>query len=407
MNYWWVGLLLLMVMMAVSYWRRKSTFAAQAELEAVKQNAMRAEDNYNTIFIAIPCYRDESECAQTLFSIFNEAECPWRVRVGILHHVEPVNDYSDNILNLYEQLCDRHHATSFQKQIRVVMAASQEAKGPLSARAFIEANMFKNERFYMTMDSHMRMVAGWDTKVLSMYESCLALSERPILTTFPANFNRQTQQPEDDRPTYVAADGFDQDGFPRPKALPFVTMPVRPVESLFWVPCFSFASSRIINDVPLLDTLPYLFFPEMYFQSARYWTHGWDFFAPTDTLAYHVADRTYRPTFWEQLQSKDALVVRMRSLKTLQDNIRVDTCRVCLQPREQHTGNHTFEAAAALVWFGRHRALLDYNIYSGLQNVGDPTDANMEEFTRMGCTRDMSDAEQIAKFGKVVQIINK
>ena len=33
--------------------------------------------------------------------------------------------------------------------------------------------------------------------------------------------------------------------------------------------------------------------------SARLWTAGYDFYAPTTNLVYHLWDRSYRETFWQ------------------------------------------------------------------------------------------------------------
>lgn len=32
---------------------------------------------------------------------------------------------------------------------------------------------------------------------------------------------------------------------------------------------------------------------------ARYWTNGWDIFAPTQAIVFHLWDRSYRPSFRE------------------------------------------------------------------------------------------------------------
>ncbi len=46
---------------------------------------------------------------------------------------------------------------------------------------------------------------------------------------------------------------------------------------------------------------PYLyFFGEEITLSARLWTHGWDFYAPNDVLAYHNYEKqTGRPRHWD------------------------------------------------------------------------------------------------------------
>jgi len=71
------------------------------------------------------------------------------------------------------------------------------------------------------------------------------------------------------------------------------------VPSRFWASGFSFAPSESMAQVPYSPSLPYLFFGEETSMAARLWTHGWDFFVPTEAVVYHLWTRSYRRTFQE------------------------------------------------------------------------------------------------------------
>ena len=62
----------------------------------------------------------------------------------------------------------------------------------------------------------------------------------------------------------------------------------------------------MLKEVPYDPHVPFLFFGEESSMSARLWTHGWDFFAPTEHIVYHLWSRDYRPTFRE-IPDKGAL----------------------------------------------------------------------------------------------------
>eukprot|EP01045_Picozoa_sp_COSAG04_P006488 COSAG04_NODE_319_length_16893_cov_23.060141_17_plen_185_part_00 len=69
--------------------------------------------------------------------------------------------------------------------------------------------------------------------------------------------------------------------------------------SLFWAAGFSFSSSEAAIAVPYDDSLEFLFFGEESSMAARYWTHGYSIFAPTQAVVFHLWDRSYRPSFRE------------------------------------------------------------------------------------------------------------
>ena len=66
------------------------------------------------------------------------------------------------------------------------------------------------------------------------------------------------------------------------------TSTAAPMPSPFWAAGFNFASSDVIKEVPYDESLRHLFFGEETTMAVRMWTHGWDFFAPPETVCYHL-----------------------------------------------------------------------------------------------------------------------
>ena len=125
-----------------SYFSRKTMRQRQVRYERERESKATFEDHLNTIFVSLPCYRDEEECARTLFSLFNEADCPWRVTVGLLHHIDDRNmpdpidgqinnpaAIYDNIVNKYEQICGQNNATTMSQNVRIMVEPASDAKG--------------------------------------------------------------------------------------------------------------------------------------------------------------------------------------------------------------------------------------------------------------------------------------
>ena len=392
----------------------------QSRYEAGRATRATSDDHRNTIFVSMPCYCDEEEAALTLFSLFNAADCPWRISVGVLHHapaaqvpheidatVHHTAAISDNIINRYEQQCRRHDATAFSANVRVWIPPVADAAGPVPARATIATHMFRRERYYMTIDSHMRFVASWDTKALAQHRDCQRHSPKPILTTWPATYDRDTQIPESRMPTFLAVSGTDRHGFPKVRPIPFDTPPVRPCLSPLWVGCFSFCSSAIVDEAPVDPRYCFLLWPEMYVRSARCWTHGWDFVVPSAPVCYHLADRKYRRTYWEQIELPGNRARHGHGVERALALLQRDRCAICRNPRNEHSPEHGLghlfeprDPEAASVHrrhgLGTERSRAAFERFCGVSVGGAP-----QPFVRAGCTATTGTEELVAKYGQV------
>lgn len=350
-----IGAVLVVVVLYIIARRlRRTRITEQSNYEKARREKMRPEDNYNTIFVAIPCYRDEHACAETLFSIFNEASCPWRLRVAVMHHMQPADEqYGLDILSLYEHVVLRHSATSFQSQINMVIRPASEASGPWEARRFLLRSAFQNERFVLLVNGNTQFVRNWDALCLDQYAWMLRLNPRPILTTYPALVD--PEQPLEALPTYPVGTAS------KIAAAVYTRAPVRPFPAFVMSPALAFASSRWVTDLPDTLALPNVSNQQgLMVASAHMYTHGWDFFTPTVPLVYRTAKGPASP--WHD----ERQLTRVTGLLNQQQ------CRICEEDQAAHdefTG-HPFESWPQERIFGTVRFLYEYVDFAKRTSTG-------------------------------------
>jgi [Skp1-protein]-hydroxyproline N-acetylglucosaminyltransferase len=193
--------------------------------------------------------------------------------------------------------------------------------------------LWSGEEFFLSLDSHMRFVIGWDEFLISTLARCP--SPRPILTTYPSGYERPNAIDTDPRPVFTVASSFGSpDGMLRLAGKRLTKRPDAPLPTAFWVAGFSFSRSEVIREVPYDPHLPFLFFGEETLMSARLWTAGWDFFAPPQHVVYHLWSRAYRSTFRE-IPGQDEL--RAEAMKRLRVLLRLESSPHLLLDVEQYS----------------------------------------------------------------------
>jgi hypothetical protein len=279
-------------------------------------NIVEEPEDENSIFVSLASYRDP-ECNNTLFDLFTKAKYPHRIFVGVCQQNAPED--AD---------CVTARLAPFMNHIRIIRMSHFEAQGPTYARALIERELYNGELFYMQIDSHMLFVQDWDE--LCIHQLAMCPSEKPILTTYPNDFDRITRKsvvmPNGTKhplgsipPTFLRFREFHKRlKFTEQEKNNFITIPQTPQPSLFWGANFSFSLGELVQEVPYDDNCPFLFLGEEMGMAIRYFTHGWDFFAPCVNIAYHLLKRTYRNTFWEQVYKKNCVVDDVTRLKRKQ-----------------------------------------------------------------------------------------
>ena len=168
----------------------------------------------------------------------------------------------------------------------------------------------RDERYYLQVDSHTRFAQGWDTILIRTLQRCD--SSKPIITTYPSHYNeddREKSYLKDREASRIIYKSFSPYGYleviggmPTSKEIP---------EPSLWLAAgFLFTYSTWVREVP--------YDARFYFRGEedglviRSYTHGWDFFAPTEGVVYHnyhdkrvQSESKTRPFHWEDHPGKD------------------------------------------------------------------------------------------------------
>ncbi|KAA6427899.1 MAG: c transferase [Trebouxia sp. A1-2] len=249
------------------------------------------------IFASIAAYRDP-ECQWTICDLFKQADAPELVHVGVVWQIDAVEDAA------FVRVAgpNKRH-----KQVREVRIPWQEATGPCKARHLAQ-QLWDGEENHLQIDSHMRFVPGWDSKLKDMLQQAeqMASFGKAVISSYPPPYEGEgaaASLPPTLDPTTLVAQGFDQDGMLRlvGKSVPAGVTP-GVVKAQFWAAGFSFSRAQLIMEVvPYDPDLPFLFFGEEMSMLARIWTSGWDVMAPTQAVCFHLWSRAYRHTFQADL----------------------------------------------------------------------------------------------------------
>ena len=238
----------------------------------------------DTIFVSVASYRD-TQCSQTIRSLFEQADKPERVFVGLCEQ------------NKADQPGEACVPAQLPRNVRRVVIHHSEAKGPTYAR-YLCSTLYQDETWFLQIDSHSKFVKGWDTKAIASARACP--SDRAVLTHYPRKMEEFGGG--DPGVPVLCKSKFDgqgvvtfesvimkppKDGVPR--VVPFVSGG------------FVFMPGRAARDVPYDPSLPYLFQGEEILHSARLWTSGYDFYAPLENIVYHFYERKDHPKFWQDV----------------------------------------------------------------------------------------------------------
>lgn len=291
-----------------------------------------------TIFVSIASYRDP-DCQNTVVDLFEKAAHPERIFVGICWQFVPGDD--DDCFTI---------PAPRPQQVRTVEHHASASRGACWARSEVQ-QLYRNEDYYLQVDSHMRFVPGWDEKLIEMLAQCP--SDKPVLSTYPLKFT----PPDDFEPdgyVVIHPKGFnDHDVLGQRSTLDRIeAAPEVPAATFLIGAGLVFAAGSVVQEVPY-D--PYLYFEgEEISLAVRLWTHGWDIYIPNAVIAYHdYAVRPNRPRHWDD--NADWVVWERRTTRRL---------RHLLGVSQQADA----EALAEIDKYGlgKARTLAEYRAYSGL-----------------------------------------
>jgi hypothetical protein len=104
----------------------------------------------NKIFISLACYRDP-EIIPTVRNAYNKAQNKHLLVFGVYAQMAPTDNKID--LSFIED----------KEQVRLLVKDNTKARGPSYARYIIYNKLYKDELYYLQIDSHTRFAENWDT----------------------------------------------------------------------------------------------------------------------------------------------------------------------------------------------------------------------------------------------------
>ena len=292
-----------------------------------------------TIFVQIASYRDP-ECQWTVKDLFEKAQYPDQVTVGVCAQADPVADKDCFIV-----------PSPRPAQTKITLVPPQESRGVCWARALTQ-QLFEDQDYVLMIDSHMRFIQNWDTELIAELARCA--SPKAFLSTYPPGYKPPDKLDADPKPVVMRAQDF-KDGEIRFEGEMLATTPETPLRGAFLAAGLLFAPGTLVREIP--------YDPHIYFNqeeitlAARAFTHGWDVYAPTKAFVYHYYNEPdkgeVRPLHWHDRQDWTQFQALSRA--------RADYLL---------TGNAPSDPAAldniASFGLGRVRSLQDFEAFCGL-----------------------------------------
>jgi len=294
----------------------------------------------NTIFIQIASYRDP-QLLPTIKSILENAKYPKNLRFGICRQYHPEDGFDS--LDEYKD----------DNRFRVIDVLYSESKGVCWARNQVQ-QLYKNEKYTLQIDSHMRFEKNWDDVLIKMLKELQKDGyNKPLLTGYVSSFD-----PDNDpegrvtEPWRMVFDRFIPEGavFFLPEVIPDWKKLKSPVPARFYSAHFCFTLGEFSKEVQ--------HDPEFYFHgeeisiAVRAYTHGYDLFHPHKVVVWHEYTRKNRTKQWDDdkdwVNKNNRAHLKNRKLFSIDDEV--------FNPDD-----------FGIYGFGTERSLKDYESYAGIR----------------------------------------
>jgi [Skp1-protein]-hydroxyproline N-acetylglucosaminyltransferase len=287
----------------------------------------------DTIFISIAAYRDTT-CRATLRRAFERASNPNKISVGIVQQncMSQTNCYTGTGWaetrkwvkrpgpdpDCAESFCaselGKPHCDA--GRVRILRLDEVDSLGPFFTR-FVNSKLWRGENFYLQIDAHTDFRQSWD---LSMIAQMRATSSYPksVISNYPPGGTPMSTHPwpapkhltkpdSNYPPSALCSCTFETAGQGRytvrlaEQGRSFNTAMDVPRKSCFVAAGFFIAHGSIVDNVGFDPFLPFLFMGEELALSVRFWTHGYDIYAPSQDVLNHEYVRKESPKFWESV----------------------------------------------------------------------------------------------------------
>lgn len=268
---------------------------------------LKGDGQDETIFLMIASYRD-FQCRETITSAFKKADHPERLYVGAVDQIVPGDIGCLDIAVPCEQDPEQM-ICKYRSQISVYKMDASMATGPVTAR-HIGDRMYRGQYYVMQMDAHCLFVRHWDSFIIKQFKS--THNEMAVLTSYltdiQGSLDGNGDSTRNTRP--IMCNSYFEGQMParylRHGSQPEDIPPIRDMPQLqpFWAAGFSFSRGHFKLRVPYDAYQPMVFQGEEIAIGLRAFTHGYDFYAPRDSVVFHeYAERSARRKkihmFWE------------------------------------------------------------------------------------------------------------
>ena len=350
------------------------------------------------IFVGISSLRDD-RCGRTLHSLMSKAQYPQRVFFGIVQQnddetIDCIEGYCALMQNKsIEQTPDgfegdvdeskRRSKCPHYDNVKTIRMKHTDAKGPNLARG-LQITMIDGQDFCLQVDAHTFGAKNWDTRILEEWGK--TNNEMTVLTTYigsPENLDKNVGNSHE-VPHLCTA--HLQGDFPFNDRASAARWLKNPILCGLWAAGFSFSKCHAELRVPYDINLIQIWTGEEFGRGARLWTHGYDFYTPTQPLIAHDYTPGKNQKKWNHNQQEYA-----KSRARLQTILRQDGSDQSPE-RHEEIGKYNI---------GDKRTLQQYANFSGI-DIMHKTElfSWCQDYKWIPYTMTQEEIEEIRSFGE-------
>ena len=291
----------------------------------------------NKIFVQIASFRDP-QLEFTIESMLDNAKFPKNLVIGICNQYNNDDDFN---IDKYRK----------DNRFKIIDILDSDSKGVCWARNQVQ-QLYKNEKYTLQIDSHMRFAPNWDVEMIDMIKKLQKKGfKKPLLTGYVSSFDPDNDpKGRANDPWRMVFDRFIPEGavFFLPETIPGWKDLKEPVTARFYSAHYCFTLGEFSKEVQ--HNPEYYFHGEEISIAVRAFTHGYDLFHPHKVLIWHEYTRKGRIKQWDidkEWYKKNETSHRLnRQLFGMDGEEMVDLGKY---------------------GFGTERTLKEYEIYSGLR----------------------------------------
>lgn len=274
-----------------------------------------SSDNEN-IFVSVASYRDPS-CGNTIFGMFVNASLPSRLIVSIVDQTSARDvrclDAARAVASQLPPVMAASYEIWLTSNVRCLFVPSSKAKGPAHAR-YLAARLYKDERYFMMIDSHTQFDQGWDAILIDQLRRIEKEAWPKSMLSYHPRDASDKQMLSASPPLELLCDvGFHPDwGVPIVFARKHITASTeaectalgtrgQAIAQPLTCAGFLFARGSLLREVPFSADLAYVFHGEEILLTIRAFAKGWRAYHPCRTVLTHKYERVAEPSLWKDV----------------------------------------------------------------------------------------------------------